>query len=85
MLRFLFGALFCLSLCCTALFADTPGEEAVKDAIKTLKEKRAAVKDKADQALLDTQPLINGTAGATFVRQRLAEIRATQTQSLGVG
>ena len=27
---------------------------AVKDAIKTLKEKRAAVKDKADQALLDT-------------------------------
>ncbi|MCZ2343383.1 MAG: hypothetical protein LC104_16560, partial [Bacteroidales bacterium] len=54
MLRFVFGVLICLGLCCTALLADTPGEEAVKDAIKTLKAKRAAVKDKADQALLDT-------------------------------
>jgi hypothetical protein len=54
MLRFVFGLLICLGLCCAALLADTPGEEAVKDAIKTLKAKRAAVKDKADQALLDT-------------------------------
>jgi hypothetical protein len=54
MLRFVFGLLICLGLCCTALLADTPGEEAVKDAIKTLKVKRAALKDKADQALLDT-------------------------------
>lgn len=45
----------------------------------------ADVSNRTNQALLDTQPLINGTAGATFVRQRLAEIRATQTQSLGVG
>jgi hypothetical protein len=55
MLRFLFGMLFCLGYCSTALLADdTPGEEAVKDTIKALKAKRAAVKDKADQALLDT-------------------------------
>jgi hypothetical protein len=52
--RFVFGLLICLVCCCTALLADTPGEEAVKDAIKTLRAKRAAVKDKADQALLDT-------------------------------
>jgi hypothetical protein len=54
MVRFVFGLLICLGLCCTALLADTPGEVAVKDAIKTLKAKRAEVKDKADQALLDT-------------------------------
>lgn len=54
MTRFVFGLLICLGLCCTALLADSPGEEAVKDAIKMLKAKRAAVKDKADQALLDT-------------------------------
>ena len=54
MVRFFFGLLICLGLCCTALLADTPGEVAVKDAIKTLKAKRAEVKDKADQALLDT-------------------------------
>jgi hypothetical protein len=54
MLRVWIIAMFCLGLFCTALLADTPGEEAVKDAIKSLKAKRAAVKDKADQALLDT-------------------------------
>ena len=53
MIRFAAGVLAFLILCGTALLADTPGEEAVKDAIKTLKAKRAAVKDKADQALLD--------------------------------
>jgi hypothetical protein len=52
--RFAFGLLICLGICSTILLADTPGEEAVKEAIKTLKAKRAEVKDKADQALLDT-------------------------------
>lgn len=54
MLRFLLGALFCLVACSLVVRADTPGEEAVKTAITWLKEKRAVVKDKADQALLDT-------------------------------
>lgn len=54
MRRSLLGVLFCLALCTTAVRADTPGEEAVKEAIKTLKEKRATVKDKADQLLIDT-------------------------------
>lgn len=51
---FLLGILLSLAICSTAIPADTPGEVAVKDAIKTLKEKRAKVQDKADQALLDT-------------------------------
>jgi hypothetical protein len=42
-----------LGMLSVVVAADTPGEEAVKSAIKTLKEKRAAVKDKGDQALLD--------------------------------
>ena len=54
MLRLLLGALFCLVACSLVIRADTPGEEAVKTAITWLKEKRATVKDKADQALLDT-------------------------------
>ncbi len=54
MRRFLLASLFCFGLLSVVVAADTPGEEAVKDAIKTLKAKRAAVKDKADQALLDT-------------------------------
>jgi len=52
--RPLLSVLFFLAACSTAIPADTPGEEAVKDAVKTLKVKRAAAKDKADQALLDT-------------------------------
>jgi hypothetical protein len=54
MRRFLLGVLFCLALYATTARADTPGEEAVKEAIKTLKEKRATVKDKADQLLIET-------------------------------
>jgi hypothetical protein len=55
------GRPFVFSWVCFFLFplpvlfaADTPGEEAVKEAIKSLKEKRAGLKDKADQALVDT-------------------------------
>ena len=54
MLRFPIGAMICLVACPLVIRADTPGEEAVKTAITWLKEKRAVVKDKADQALLDT-------------------------------
>ena len=36
----------------------------------------ADVSKRTNQALLDTHPVINGSAGAGFVRQRLAEIRA---------
>ena len=54
MRRLSLAVLISFGLLSAALAADTPGEVAVKDAIKTLKEKRAAVKDKADQALLDT-------------------------------
>ena len=52
--RFLLGLAFAFAACSAAVSADTPGEEAVKDAIKSLKLKRAAIKDSADQALLDT-------------------------------
>jgi hypothetical protein len=41
----------------------------------------ADVANRTNQALLDTQPLIDGSAGAAFVRQRLAEIRASPQQS----
>ena len=54
MRRPLLSVVFFLAACSTAVPADTPGEEAVKDAVKTLKVKRAASKDKADQALFDT-------------------------------
>ncbi len=54
MRRPLLSVVFFLAACSTAVPADTPGEEAVKDAVKTLKVKRTAAKDKADQALLDT-------------------------------
>ena len=54
MRRPLLSVVFFLAACSTAVPADTPGEEAVKDAVKTLKVRRAASKDKADQALLDT-------------------------------
>jgi len=54
MRRFFLGVLICFGMLSVVFAADTPGEEAVKDAIKTLKTKRAAVKDKGDQALLDT-------------------------------
>lgn len=42
-----------LVLIAVAAGADTPGEEAVKQAVKALKDKRGQVKDKTDQALLD--------------------------------
>jgi glycosyltransferase involved in cell wall biosynthesis len=38
----------------------------------------ADVSNRTNQALLNTQPLINGTAGAAFVRQRLAQIRTAR-------
>jgi glycosyltransferase involved in cell wall biosynthesis len=37
------------------------------------------VSNRTNQALLDTRPLVDGTTGAAFVRQRLAEIRASRT------
>ena len=39
----------------------------------------ADVTKRTNQALLDTKPLIDGTAGAAFVRQRLTEIRALRS------
>jgi glycosyltransferase involved in cell wall biosynthesis len=38
----------------------------------------ADVTNRTKQALLDTRPLINGTAGAAFVRKRLTEIRTAR-------
>ena len=38
----------------------------------------ADITNRKNQALLDTEPLINGTAGAAFVRQRLTEIRSAR-------
>lgn len=54
MRRFILGVLLSFGMLSLVTAADTPGEEAVKTAITWLKEKRATVKDKADQALLDT-------------------------------
>ncbi len=54
MRRFLLASLICFGMLSFIVAADTPGEEAIKNAIKVLKEKRAMVNDRADQALLDT-------------------------------
>ena len=43
--------------------------------LTTFSSRAADITNRTNQALLDTQPLIKGTAGAAFVRQRLAEIR----------
>jgi glycosyltransferase involved in cell wall biosynthesis len=39
----------------------------------------ADITKRTNQSMNDTQPLLDGTAGAAFVRQRLAEIRALRT------
>jgi hypothetical protein len=65
MRRAIMAVVGCLFLA-AVMAADTPGETAVKEAIKTLKEKRAVVKDRGDQALLD--------AVITDLEERLAQI-----------
>jgi hypothetical protein len=39
----------------------------------------ADIIERANQSMIDIQPLLDGTAGAAFVRQRLAEIRSLRT------
>lgn len=53
MQRLVMALVGCLCVAAVVMAADTRGEAAVKEAIKTLKEKRALVKDEGDQALLD--------------------------------
>lgn len=66
MWRMLLACVGCVLLGAVVAADDTPGEEAVKEAVKALKEKRAAVKDAGDQALLD--------AAIGDLEERLAQI-----------
>lgn len=62
----LYASLVCLGSVSIIFAGDTPGEDAVREAIKSLKEKRALVKDKADQALID--------AAISDLQERLAQV-----------